>query len=186
MGVYQKDEELLKKIKLGDQRIVKDLFYEYKSSFIGFFASKYVDESTALEIYTRSFTIFYFNVIEGKLNPPLESSIKTYLHSIGINVMRQNWSASQRKQEEPIEQVIHMTSDFREPGLYDYFYHDANKKLVQKILQRIDEKCRSILEMSFIKGFSDNAIMYELEFSNENAVRQQRFRCLQKAKKLLS
>lgn len=189
MGVnHHKDEKLLNEIKQGNQRIVKELFKEHQASFILFFVKKNVDKSTALDIYTKAFTIFYFNTIEGKLNPPLESSIKTYLHGIGINLLKQIWSSSQKKKEDDmdLDVAMELTTDFREDGLFDYYYHEANKNLVRKILQSMDDKCRRILEMSFIKGYSDNAIMHEFDFSNENAVRQQKFRCLNKAKKLIS
>jgi len=187
MGVnYHEDEEQLEEIKEGNQQVTKQLFLRHRESFVSYFVSKTGNKATAEEIYTRAFTIFYLNTREGKLNTPLKSSIKTYLHGIGINLLKQIWSSSNKRNEEQLEDSIQLATDFKEDGLFDYYYHNANKELVRKILKSMDEKCRKILEMSFIKGFSDNAIMHEFDFSNENAVRQQRFRCLSKAKKLIS
>jgi len=179
MNEFKHDEEVILKIKEGNQKVIRQLHSDLKSSFKKYFFSKNVDEDTALDIYNQSFTIFYQNVQSGKIQPPLKSTIKTYLHGIGKNLLMQFWEKSKKTRYEPLDDVL------KSPEIFDFYHHQEQKEFVRALLLSLDDSCRKILELSFIKGYSDNAIMTELGLSNENAVRQKKFRCLDKIRKLV-
>jgi DNA-directed RNA polymerase specialized sigma24 family protein len=56
---------------------------------------------------------------------------------------------------------------------------------VQKLLDRIGEPCKELLLLSFVREFADDAIMNELDIPSTVAVRQRRFRCLEKLRELV-
>jgi len=183
---YAEDERLLDEIRTGDERILKSLYQSYWSHFKEFVLQLYgLTEEEAAEIYTRSFTTFYFNIKDGKLVSPLRSKLKTYLFGIGRNYIRKELD---RKQKAPLELLTELQAVetlYRQPNVVDFYELEWQRQLVQKLLDQVDASCREILSLSFIQEFSDEAIRDRMDIPSENAVRQRRFHCLEKLRKLV-
>ncbi|MEJ0029129.1 MAG: hypothetical protein WDO15_01590 [Bacteroidota bacterium] len=79
----QKDE--LELVRSGDNTVLKDLYRKHRSPFLQWAKRKYA-EADAADIYQQAFTIFYFNVKDGKFKG-MTSSIKTYIFAIGKNLL---------------------------------------------------------------------------------------------------
>ena len=183
---YGEDERLLSEIKTGSQQFIKSLFQSYWDPFQAFITKLdgLPDEEIA-ELYVRAFTTFYFNIKDGKLAPPLRSRLKTYLFGIGRNYLLKRFK---EKQKEPIgldpglEAVQRL---FQQPDIVDYYELEWQRKMVENLLKHLEEPCRKILILTFIEENSDDAIKEKMDIPSEVAVRQRRFNCLEKLRKLV-
>ncbi len=183
---YTDDEQLLAEIRTGDEEILKTVYHSYWSHFKEFVLQLYgMSEDEAADIYTRSFTAFYFNIKDGKLVPPLKSKLKTYLFGIGRNYIRKEFERKQKAPLELLSELQAVEALYRQPNVVDFYELEWQRQLVKKLLDQVDASCREILSLSFIQEFSDEAIRHRMEIPSENAVRQRRFNCLEKLRRLV-
>lgn len=89
MSVYQKDEERLKRLATGDNREWKLWYDDMRSPFRAFFMRhSAVSPEEAVSLYHETMVVFHRNVTTGKLTPPLQSALRTYLFGIGKLVFK--------------------------------------------------------------------------------------------------
>ncbi|MEO1438375.1 MAG: hypothetical protein AAFV80_22730, partial [Bacteroidota bacterium] len=111
MSNTEKQMEMLDQIRGGDQQLLKTLYEEYREAFLAWSLKHYqLDEEEIIEVFQKAFTIFYFNIKEGKLYE-LSSSLKTYLFGIGKHLYLKKFSAKKRETVELDDQVIHQQLD---------------------------------------------------------------------------
>ena len=183
---YQEDEQLLHRIREGDRAFLNRLFQDYWPAFYGFLAKAFgIREEEAREIYVRSFTSFYFNIRDGKLTPPLQSRLKTYLFGIGKNYAMKEFGSVYRERITHTDEMESVQKVFQQPDVVDYYEYSWQRQLVEKLLDQIGEPCRELLLLSFVREFADDAIMERMDISSPVAVRQRRFRCLEKLRSMV-
>lgn len=66
----------------------------------------------------------------------------------------------------------------------NWFQLELKLRSIEKAMENIGDKCREILELFYGLGWSMIDIANKLELRNENVVRVQKFRCIQKTKEL--
>ncbi|MEM7103564.1 MAG: sigma-70 family RNA polymerase sigma factor [Bacteroidota bacterium] len=173
----------LEQIRMGDQRLLQQLYHEYRENFLAWGAQKFsCPREDAVDVYQKAFTIFYFNIKEGKLTE-LTSSLKTYLFSIGRNVFLKRFRDKHLKVSDLDDTVIKSQVDY---SIMDSYNHRDQADLVRRLLNMIGEPCRQLLELLFIKAYSTDAVMHTMELKNEQAVRKRKFLCLKKMRDLIA
>lgn len=183
---YQEDEQLMLRIREGDRSFLNELFREYWPSFLAFLTKSFgMSEDEVREIYVRTFTTFFYNIKDGKLSPPLQSRLKTYLFGIGKNYALKQYGSVYRERMTHTDEMETVIQAFQKPDVVDYYEYDWQRRLVQKLLDRIGEPCKELLILSFVREFADDAIMSELHIPSPVAVRQRRFRCLEKLREMV-
>lgn len=183
---YQEDEQLLLRIRDGERSFLNGLFQEYWPPFLAFMTKSFgMTEDEVREIYVRTFTTFFYNIKDGKLCPPLQSRLKTYLFGIGKNYALKQYGSVYRERISHTEEMETVIQAFQQPDVVDYYEYDWQRKMVEKLLDRIGEPCKELLLLSFVREFADDAIMERMEISSPVAVRQRRFRCLEKLRNLV-
>ncbi|MCB0631660.1 MAG: sigma-70 family RNA polymerase sigma factor [Saprospiraceae bacterium] len=183
---YQEDEQLLLRIREGDRSFLNQLFQDYWPSFLAFLTKSFgMPEEDVREIYTRSFTTFFYNIKDGKLVPPLQSRLKTYLFGIGKNYAMKKFGSAYEERMVHTDEMEDVQKAFQQPDVVDYYEYDWQRNLVEKLLNRIGEPCKELLLLSFVREFADDAIMDRLDIPSAVAVRQRRFRCLEKLRSMV-
>ena len=178
---YQEDEQTLLRIREGERSYLNQLFRDYWPSFLAFLTKSFgMPEEEVREIYTKTFTTFYYNIRDGKLNPPLQSRLKTYLFGIGKNYAMKHYGSAYRERMMHTDEMESVQTAFQQPDVVDYYEYSWQRKLVEKLLNQIGEPCKELLTLSFVQEFADDAIMERMEIPSTVAVRQRRFRCLEK------
>ncbi len=181
---YSEDEDIYQQIKTGNQKAVRNLYESYRLSFRLFLMRYYnADEQDAMDVYPEAFTKFYYNIIDGKLKPPLKSSLKTYLFSIGKHVFYKRHFNKYSKSVDLKEQIDDQSIS---ANVLDKFDHDSEAALVQSLLEKIGEKCKELLTMIYINEFETEAIVSRLELPSNGALRKRKFDCLKKMRSLMS
>lgn len=113
-------------------------------------------------------------VVMDKLVQPgfeLTASLKTYLYAIALNL----WRKELRRRGKPLPDAEAETE--ADPQV------EENKLiLAEKAIAQLGEKCRQLLVMFYYHRWSFRKIAQKLEFRNDKVAKNQKYRCLEKAK----
>ncbi len=179
------DNQILEAIKNGDQKVLEQLYDQNRQPFLIWAAQLYQCESEdAIEIYQKAYTILYLNVRNEKLTQ-LTSSIKTYLFSIGKNLFREKFRDKHNRLVN-IDDVSNSVNDLVDNNVLDEYQDAHQKELVRKLLNEIGDPCKKLLELMFIHGYSAEAVVEEMGYSDERVVRKRKSLCLKKMRELVS
>lgn len=183
MTKFDEDEAILEKIKQGSQTLIKELFDQFEMAFVGQIRKTFTcDRQKAMDIYPESFSILYYNVINGKLTLPLRSTLQTYLIAIGKNVFHKRYLDK-----------YHMTTttlDRQEDGETGRYVDDAIQKKerareLKRLLGLLGEPCQILLDLFYYQELKFTDIALQLN-ENEGRLRKRKFDCLKKLHELIS
>ena len=178
---YSEDQQLLKKIREGNDKGILELYRHHRDSFIHWAQQNYkIDEATAADVFQDTMVALHNNVAKGKLFE-LSSSLKTYLYAIGKNIICMKLN----KMEVVTDPEEGQIADTLTIEIVDNIALNERQQLVSALLNTIGEPCRTILRLFYFKGFSMEAIARQLEFNNENVAKTQKLRCITTLKKML-
>ncbi|MEM6261570.1 MAG: sigma-70 family RNA polymerase sigma factor [Bacteroidota bacterium] len=184
MGKRSRTEEqrLFQEIQKGNERTLHELYESYRSPFIGYLIKTYqCSEDRAVQVYQKAFTVFYFNIKDGKVQE-LTSTLKTYLFGIGKRVMfeffREDAKSSASLDDAPEVQVLDLSYLSQESA-------DHREKVVKTLLGQLGDKCREILKLYYFQRFSMESIADELGYKNDKVAKKKKYECLQKLRSMM-
>lgn len=181
---YFEDEQNLLRIKKGDQILLKELHHQYWTYFCGYFLKRHqLSLEEVKDIYSDSFTTLYEKITNGTYAPPLKAAVRTYLTEIGKNKTKQFFQKKNRETNtESLENIIPV---YQTPTI-DQINEKRNQgNLIRNLLNQMEERCRELIQLTFIEENADDAIMNKMGFPSHEAVRNKRFNCLKKMRSLL-
>jgi len=112
----------------------------------------------------------------------LSSSLNTYLYSI----CRFLWSERLKKKNKRIEVEFEKDHQiFPEQELEVLYKTESENKLAEKAFQQLGEKCKALLLLFYFKKQTMKDIALQLKFSSEKIAKNQKYRCIEKAKENL-
>lgn len=174
-----KDNYYLEQLKNGNQKVLDKIYLTYKKEFL-FFAKKYTqDEETIVDVFQDSMIVLYENVRKGKLTS-LNSSLKTYLFSIGKYKLYRFNQENQKNTED-------WKNEYREEVSDQLFEEEINEERMRKInraFEQLGKKCKQLLKLFYYRGFDLEEIKNEMNLENKNTVKSQKSRCLSHLRKL--
>ena len=177
---YTEDQQLIAKIKDGDEAGLVEVYQQYRSSFIQWAQGSYkVDEATAADVFQDAVVCLYRNIVKGKLES-LTSALKTYLFAIGKNILRKKLQTQVALDSDDLWIVENLQA---EP--IDHFAENDRQRFVARLMDTLGEPCKSILRYYYFKGFSMESIARAMDYKNENVVKTQKLRCLTTLKSLV-
>jgi RNA polymerase sigma factor (sigma-70 family) len=175
---------LLSLIKDGDAKVLHRLYEEFRGPFVVWATQAYnCPDEECVDIYQRAFTILYFNIRDEKLTV-LTSSLKTYLFSIGKNLFRERIRDKNRNLLELAD-----NQDFGNPldtNILDEYQQNHDKAVVQQLLHRIGDPCKTLLELIYLYDYSALAVAEEMGYSDERVVRKRKCLCLKKLREMIA
>lgn len=174
------DRELLQ-IRQGDDNFLRQLYEVNRPGFIKWFQMHHrITETEAIDLYQKTFTIFYLNVKDEKITT-LRSNIGTYLFGIGKNLVKELFREQRHKlQLDEIPESETATFDF------SVLEEESHRQgLVRKILEKLGEPCKSILLMYYFKNFSMESIAENMGYKNEGVAKKKKCLCLKKIREEL-
>lgn len=179
MSKYPDDDRRLKQLAEGKDQDWQELYNELRSPFRLFFIKHgAMPPEAALELYQEAMAVLYRNVSGGSLQTPLASTIKTYLFGIGKVLLKKKGTDAHNWDDDIPDLPV-------EPEVESRQEEAARAELVNRLLARIDEPCRQILQMAYLQGFVMEAIAEELGLPSAGAARKRKHDCLKKMRSLL-
>lgn len=173
----------LERIKQGDRLFLKELYRENRSAFTKWALWRYTcSEEDIADIYQQAFVILYNNVKAGKFTGE-NSGIRTYLFGIGKNLLNK-YVSTRKHQDDPLDDVqeVFLSVDAANEG------HETSHRqmLVQSLLRKVGEPCRSILIKYYFENYTMEAIAENLGYKSALVARKRKCECLMKIRKALN
>lgn len=183
MTKFTKDEEILEKIRQGNQSLIKQLFDQFEVGFVGHLKKTFTcDRQKALNIYPEAFSILYYNIKKGKLTLPLRSTLQTYLSAIGKNVFHKRYLDKYHMITSELDPQVE-----KEIGeiVEDAIEKKDRARELKRLLRILGEPCHHLLDLFYYQELKFADIAQELN-ENEGRLRKRKFDCLKKLHQLIS
>ncbi len=141
-----------------------------------------MDEESSSDCFQDAMIVLYKNVRERKLTG-LSSTIKTYLFSIGKNMLLSKFKADRRMVALNEVNLAKMTSEhFEMPELFE---GNSLENKIADIVRQINDPCKSILRFFYFRGLSMEEIAVRMNYKNAQTVKSQKVRCIKELQRLL-
>ena len=162
----------------GDQRVMEDVYFKYRKEFVNWSQGKFgISEDDALDHYQDTMTIFFEKIMNGSLTE-IESSLKTYLFSIGKNKVRQQFDEAARKEKhgDGLQEHYRFLAEDSDAAV---IFEEA-KRQTAELFNSIGEGCKEILRLFYYEKRSMSEIASIMGHKNEGVSRTTKKRCLEK------
>jgi RNA polymerase sigma-70 factor (ECF subfamily) len=170
------DKEIIQGLRSGRDEAVLNLYRRYRAEFISWTFGRYgIARDSAADCFQDAVIALYNNVMVGKLDR-LDSSLKTYLFSIGKNFAMKKLKM-QRREILLSEEMEHVTNS---GNMNPETLYVGNEKVntIAGLVDGIKEPCRSILRYFYYRGYSMEAIAETMHYKNADTVKAQKVRCI--------
>ncbi len=178
-----KEVDLLEGLNKNPDTTLVKFYNVYRKEFLSWAYKTYgADEDNSSDCFQDAMIILYKNVRAGKLTE-FQSSVKTYLFSIGKNVLLTKFKAAQRLvplNESGNREIA--DDNFELPELYE---GNLLENRIAGIIESIQNPCKSILRYFYFRGFSMEEIAIEMNYKNAQTVKSQKVRCIKEIQHLL-
>ncbi|RDC65536.1 RNA polymerase sigma factor [Adhaeribacter pallidiroseus] len=172
---HQSDEVLLLGLREGKRQALEFIYSAYWPMIANFVRSHHGSPEEAEDLYQEGIITLYEQVRNGKFS--MASSIKTYLYAICRNkwLSKLKTKVSVTDLEEHLFQIPTEEADVAAP-----YVDEAAIKLA---IEDLGEPCRTIMVGYYFQKLSLDDLAENLNYSNANVAKQQKFRCVERLKK---
>lgn len=155
------------------------IYLKQRESFLHWARSRYqMDDASLLDVFQDAIIVLYQSRLRGKLEE-VSALPEAYLFGICRNLIKK------RHQRDTVHDLVEedQLSSIDESLLLQ---HDltSRQKEIQLAFASLGENCRQILTLYYYHEFSMEAIMHQLDYRSENAVKSRKYQCLQKLKSI--
>lgn len=182
--MIEQEADVIQRIRKSPNEVLLELYGAYKKEFFSWSYKTFgASEDDAGDCFQDAMIIFYRNITSGKLIE-LNSSVKTYLFSIGKNLLLRKFKIAQRElpmNDEFQKYVVDEELEFRE--LYD---GNEIENKIAGIVKSMRDPCKSILRYFYFRGFSMEEIAIEMKYKNAQTVKAQKVRCIKEIQSLVN
>lgn len=167
------DAQLLR-IRNGDEQFLRTLYESKRPNFASWFQKTYsISRQEAVDLFQKAFSIFYFNVKDGKI-VTLRSTIETYIFGVGKILMKEEFRR---------ESKLTSLDEIPDVNLADYsiFNEETSeheRSLLFKVMNVLEEPCKSLLTLYYFNNFSLEKIAESLGYKNQGVVKKKKCLCL--------
>jgi RNA polymerase sigma factor (sigma-70 family) len=168
---------LIEKLRSDGQEELNRIYKGHREEFIFWINKSYqVPIDDAKDIYQFSILKLYENVLSGQLTT-LNSSLKTYLFAIGKNKALEYHRAMAKRVNPAFDLYLEIDSE-------DSRLKEEQLQSIEKGLQELGEPCSTLLTLYYYQRQTMETITQTLGYKNANTAKNQKYKCLQRLKKL--
>ena len=176
------EDSLILRLRRGDRDALEEIYRSYRVSFIKWITySHKCTKEQAVDIFQYAILSFYENVLEDTVEEINDAGIKTYLYSIGKNKLlsdsRRDSRLSFNEELEDnllLEEIDDQTQD-----------REGKLEKVRSIIETLQNPCADILKLFYFNNLSNDEIAEVLGYKNGNTVKNLKYKCIQRIKRLL-
>lgn len=174
------DHDLITSIQKGDlEKPIRFLYREYPKIRL-FLLKEGGNDEIIQEIFNDSLVL----LIEKVSVPSFELTAKLSTFLTGINRFLLK-NELRKKANDPFVSVEHQSVKLEGIPNFEYDFEKEEKlKMVDGILDTIQEKCKQILHLFYFEKRSMDFIAGKLGFSSTQSAKTQKYKCLEKAHQL--
>ncbi|KYG78028.1 hypothetical protein AWW68_04475 [Roseivirga spongicola] len=176
------ENSLILRLKAGDKEALEEIYRKFRPSFIKWITySHKCSYEQAIDIFQYAILSFYENVLEDVIEEMNDAGIKTYLYSIGKNKLL---SDSRR------DSKLSFNEEYEDHLLLeelDETQQDSDSKInrIKSVIENLQNPCADILRLFYFNNLSNDEIAEILGYKNGNTVKNLKYKCIQRIKRLL-
>jgi len=173
------DQEILKLIKTNNTGKAMLELYQSLPVVEHLVLSKGGSKEDAKDIYQEALIIFCRKAKDEQFQ--LTSAIGTYLYS----TCRFLWKDELKKRNKTSFEFDGELSSTEEDNLLKAIEQERKYHLAEEALSTIGDKCLNLLKLFYFEGMRMIAIATKMGFSSEKIAKNQKYKCLERARKKL-
>lgn len=172
------DKALEQELARGESSAFRKLYTMYYSMVRYFVLNNNGREDDARDLFQEAMIVLYEQARDGRL--PENSSLKTWIYAIGRNKWLRQLERNGRQQR--ITDFEEVDNSFVEEDSSDKDLH----KLLRESLGRLGVGCRKLLLLFYYFKKPMEEIAVELNYTNADNAKSQKYKCIQKLKTIYS
>lgn len=170
--------QILSNIRNGNEEELGNLYVQFKEEFVGYARKNFkVDEETAKDIFTDMLLEFRSNIVSGTLLS-IDSKLKTYLFSIGRNMLIKH---IKKQPGEDISNYEHKLYEEKD----DNTQNEQSEILLGLLENHLPKRCYKLLKLFYYDHRSEKQIQSWLNYSSLDSVRNQKSKCMKQLKEMI-
>lgn len=173
------NEEIIELIRNGGHEKALDVLYTNYPAFKNSFKKSGGKADDAEDIFQDALVIFIEKVTNQSFN--LTCNFKSYLFSICRNL---SYEYFRKKGKEKVIQNDREEEYLSADVIQDFLEREIKYAALDKTLKSIGDKCLTLLNLYYFNNQSMKSITQKMGFKNENSAKNQKYKCIERARKL--
>lgn len=162
-----KDEEVLERIRKGDETALQYLYKKYYRMMLHLVLKNNGSEAEAQDVFQDALILFWEKA--QKPDFVLTAKITTFLYSICQNLWRKELSKKQKISFEEKDKIV-----------IEDWEQQERIKAMQACINKLDEMCRKILQFYYFDNLSMQDIAEKLGLANADTAKSKKYKCKKK------
>jgi RNA polymerase sigma factor (sigma-70 family) len=181
---YYFDELIVSEIRKKNQIVLRELYKTHYPMIVHLVCSNSGTEQEAKDIYQEAVMAFYERVQQPAF--VLTCKIKTYLYAVARRLWLKKLAEKKRFSTSLSDGNIEEVETFFgvEDEMADIHEKEKRLKRMGSSLEGLGEPCRSIIEDFYVSDLSMEEISAKFGYTNADNAKNQKYKCLQRLKKL--
>ena len=171
-------QEIIEYIQLGEYNKALDKLYKNFSAFKNSFRKAGGNKTDAEDLFQDALLVLIEKVSEP--NFKLTCNINSFLFGICRNLSLSHFR--KKGQEVTLQLEVEINCSIEE--IEEYVQEEHKYVALDKALESIGKKCMDILGLFYNQNLSMSEIARRLGFKNETSAKTQKYKCIEKARKL--
>lgn len=176
------DPLILESIRNGEKAQLENLYKAHKQEFINWVTGKYsCGNEEAKDAFQFAIITLYENLRSRRITE-LNSSIKTYLFSIGKHKILEQYKASVRYSLKFEEETV----EIEDINKWDNELYEESLQKVEKCLDKLGEPCKTLLQLYYYHGMSMDEIAERMQYKNRLTSKNLKYKCINRLRKIFN
>lgn len=176
----QDDQDLIEGIAKGATESLRIIYKDHFPLVMNYIIKNNGSEDDAKDVFQEAIIVLYDKIKEGDFQ--LTSRLQTYIYSVSRFIWLKKLNSSHRltvNLHEEMEQSLVAEDDVEETQAKELQFH-----LMEESLTLLGEPCQTIIKDFYIHDLSMQEICEKFGYTNANNAKTQKYKCLQRLKKL--
>ncbi|MDT0556317.1 RNA polymerase sigma factor [Patiriisocius hiemis] len=178
----QAQDNIVVAIQNNNEQLLKQLYQDNYKKIEYYVLQNSGSIDQAKDLYQEAFLSMWKNVKEDKFVPKNETALQGYLYTIAKNKWTDYLRSARFKKTTGMPGNFQIKENEEDNS---YFENETNNKqsLVSIAFKKLGEECKTVLKQFYFekKSLKEIALQFNI---GENSVRNKKYRCIQKLKKL--
>lgn len=173
------DSEVIIGVLNGSKDILNQLYTAYFPMVLQLVMTNSGDEDDAKDVFQESVIVLYNKIKSG--NFELSSKLKTFIYSVARRLWLKRLSQKSRNSGniKDFEDVLPVEQDIDQHEIKDNQF-----KQMEQALGTLGEPCKTIIEDFYLNNSSMQDICEKFGYTNSDNAKTQKYKCLQRLKKI--
>ena len=171
------DDQIIEILRTSKRGKALDKLYRYYPKVENMIRSNGGEKQDAQDLFQEALIIFCKKITDSQF--ALTASINTYVYSICKILWLKELKKKQRGATVKIETELTST---QEEELQLSIEKEEKLKTAEAVMSELGKRCHELLRLFYIKSLSMKEIAKQMEFKSENVAKNQKYKCLERAK----